>query len=135
MNDKIQKSNEEWKQVLTPEQYHVTREKGTESAFTGKYTDTEDPGMYHCSNCGAQLFSSQNKFHSGSGWPSFDAPASSDTIEQRPDIDHGMQRIEVVCRRCGAHLGHVFEDGPPTTGQRFCINSCALDLEKKDDGN
>lgn len=128
----VQKTDEEWKQVLTPEQYHITREKGTEAPGTGEYCYTKDPGMYRCSNCGHELFSSERKYDSGSGWPSFDAPVDASHVELKQDVSHGMQRTEVVCQNCGAHLGHVFDDGPASTGQRFCINSASLALEKKD---
>lgn len=133
MSHKLHKSDEQWRKELTPEQYHITREKGTEAPFTGEYCHTKDAGMYRCSNCGNELFSSERKYDSGSGWPSFDAPISGDQVELVQDTSHGMSRTEVVCERCGAHLGHVFEDGPPTTGQRYCINSASLrlDPEKK----
>ncbi len=130
---KIEKTEEEWKQLLTPAQYHVTRERGTEAPGTGEYCQTKDPGMYRCSNCGETLFSSENKYDSGSGWPSFDAPVSDDHVELRNDTDHGMSRQEVVCQSCGAHLGHVFDDGPKTTGKRFCINSASLKMDKNED--
>ena len=118
--------------MLDPETYHVTREGGTEAPFAGKYNATKDKGMYKCSNCGLELFSSDTKFDSGTGWPSFTDPANQENVELVPDDSAGMRRIEVRCKRCGAHLGHVFDDGPKDKGgKRFCINSCALDLEKK----
>lgn len=123
---------DEWKKKLTPEQYRILREKGTEAPFTGEYVNMHEDGMYHCAGCGAALFASDNKFDSGSGWPSFDKVASSDTVELHEDTSHGMKRVEVTCKKCGGHLGHVFDDGPTQTGQRFCINSCALDFKKKD---
>ena len=127
-------NDNEWKEKLSPEQYRVLREKGTEPAFTGKYYNEKSDGMYHCAACGASLFSSDAKFDSGTGWPSFDKPVAEGTIKLETDTSHGMNRTEVLCAQCGSHLGHVFNDGPQeTTGQRFCINSCALDLEKKDD--
>lgn len=130
--EKIEKTQEEWKKELPPDVYQVTRQGGTEAPFTGAYWDEHGDGMYHCSNCGAALFSSDAKFDSGSGWPSFDRPTGNDAVELREDRSHGMTRTEVICRRCDAHLGHLFDDGPKqTTGQRFCINSCALDLRKK----
>lgn len=129
--EKLQKTQEEWKNELPPDVYQVTRQGGTEAPFSGAYWDEHGSGMYHCRNCGAELFSSDAKFDSGSGWPSFDRPTGNDALELREDRSHGMARTEVVCRRCDAHLGHLFDDGPKeTTGQRFCINSCALDLKK-----
>jgi peptide-methionine (R)-S-oxide reductase len=124
------KSGEDWKNKLTSEQYRVMREKGTEAAFTGKYVESHDKGMFACAACGAELFSSDAKFDSGTGWPSFDQ-ALSGAVVMHEDTSHGMSRTEVTCAKCGGHLGHVFNDGPSaTTGKRFCINSCALDLKK-----
>ena len=134
MSDEIdRKSDAAWRKQLTPEQYHVTREKGTEPAFTGKYWDEKRPGVYRCVGCGAELFSSETKYDSGSGWPSFYAPKDQAPVATEPDNSLGMHRTEVHCSRCEAHLGHVFPDGPKPTGLRYCINSCALNLEKKAD--
>ncbi len=128
---KIEKTDAEWRKELTPEQYKVMREKGTERAFTGAYVDNHEDGTYKCAACGEPLFDSDTKFESGSGWPSFFKPLSADAVETEEDRTHGMRRTEVMCRKCGAHLGHVFDDGPKPTGQRYCINSISLDFEKK----
>jgi peptide-methionine (R)-S-oxide reductase len=132
MSDKIEKSDAQWRAELSPEQYHVLRQKGTERAFTGRYWDTTTPGTYRCAGCGQPLFDSEAKFDSGCGWPSFDRPLREDRVEEHRDTSHGMIRTEVTCRRCGGHLGHVFPDGPTETGLRYCINSAAIDLEEKD---
>ena len=128
--DKIKKSDAEWQKQLTPEQYAVMRKKGTERAFTGKYVDNHEAGMYHCASCGNPVFSSETKFDSGSGWPSFTAPAGKANVDTHSDDSHFMQRTEVLCSKCDAHLGHVFDDGPGPEGLRYCINSCSLDFEK-----
>jgi peptide-methionine (R)-S-oxide reductase len=132
MATEIQKSDAEWREELTPEQYHLLREAGTERAFTGKYWNNHEDGVFRCAACGAELFDSTTKFESGSGWPSFTEPKIAEAVETRRDISHGMIRTEVVCRRCGGHLGHVFDDGPRDEGGlRYCINSAALDLETR----
>ncbi len=120
----------DWKNKLTPESYHILREKGTEPAFTGAYYKTKDSGMYVCVACGNEVFSSDTKYDSGSGWPSFYAPHSKDAVVKETDTNHGMERIEITCARCGGHLSHVFPDGPKPTGERYCINSAALKLKK-----
>jgi peptide-methionine (R)-S-oxide reductase len=132
MPAKIQKSEAEWREQLSPEQYHVLREKGTERAFTGAYWDEHEQGVYRCAACGSELFRSDEKYDSGTGWPSFWEPASSDAVELHDYFGLFKHRIEVTCSSCGSHLGHVFDDGPQPTGQRYCINSCSLDLERRD---
>jgi len=128
----VTRTDEEWRARLSPEQYQVLRLKGTEPPFSGQYVHTKADGTYRCAACGAEMFASGTKFDSGTGWPSFTSPAAAEAVELRPDNSHGMSRIEVTCRRCGSHLGHVFDDGPAPTGKRFCINSCALDLDTAD---
>jgi peptide-methionine (R)-S-oxide reductase len=120
-----------WREKLTPEQFHVCRQKGTEPPFTGKYTDCTKTGTYHCVCCGHPLFASESKFHSGCGWPSFFVPLNANSLDEHQDLSHGMRRVEVTCQSCGAHLGHVFTDGPEPTGLRYCINSVAIDLQEK----
>lgn len=125
----IKKSEEEWKEELTRQEYYILREKGTERPFTGKYYKSKESGVYRCAACGNELFSSETKFESGSGWPSFWAPIDPENLEMQTDNSLGMRRTEVVCSRCGSHLGHLFDDGPNPTGQRYCINSISLDLD------
>ncbi len=129
MTDSTIKTDEQWRAELTPEQYEVLRRGGTEPPFTGRYAFTKDDGLYRCAACGHELFSSQAKFESGTGWPSFTEPTVAENVELLSDGSHGMQRTEVRCRNCGSHLGHVFDDGPGPNGQRYCINSVALDLQ------
>ena len=130
-DEKITRTDDEWRAALSDEQYRVTRQAGTERAFTGKYWDTKAAGMYRCVCCGEPLFSSDSKFDSGTGWPSFSTPVDADAVDERTDASHGMTRTEVVCRRCDAHLGHVFDDGPAPSGRRYCLNSASLDLDEE----
>ena len=129
MTEPVQKTDEQWREELSPEQYEILRKKVTEPPFTGKYTHNKDTGMYRCGGCGADLFSSETKYDSGSGWPSFTDPANPANVELHEDRSHGMVRTEVTCKSCGGHLGHVFDDGPGPEGKRFCINSCALEFD------
>ena len=130
ITEKINKTDEEWRKELTPEQYHVMREAGTEPAFTGRYYKTKEPGTYVCAACGQELFSSETKYESGTGWPSFYKPVEEGAVEEHSDDAYGMRRTEVRCAKCEAHLGHLFPDGPRPTGMRYCMNSAALDLKK-----
>jgi len=129
--DSRDKSESEWRDQLSPEQFHVLREGGTERAFTGKYWDNHEPGEYRCAGCGESLFGSDTKYDSGSGWPSFTAPESDDAVSEHEDVSHGMRRVEVRCAKCGGHLGHVFPDGPGPGGLRYCINSASLDFDSE----
>jgi peptide-methionine (R)-S-oxide reductase len=133
MSEKVVKTDEEWQQQLTQEQYTVTRQKGTERAFTGTYNNFKEKGVYQCVCCGTDLFSSETKFNSGTGWPSFWQPISEDDVQAETDTSHGMIRSEVLCSKCDAHLGHVFDDGPPPTGLRYCMNSASLNFVNKKD--
>jgi peptide-methionine (R)-S-oxide reductase len=130
--EKLHKSEDEWRRELTPEQYHILREKGTERAFTGEYAHSKEKGVYRCAACGEELFSSDTKYDSGSGWPSFYEPAAPERVDNHEDSAYGMRRVEVTCSHCGSHLGHVFEDGPQPTGLRYCINSASMKLEPKE---
>ena len=135
MAERVQKTEEQWRHELDPERYHVLREAGTEPPFTGAYTHSKEDGIYRCGACGNELFSSDTKFDSGTGWPSFTEPAVAEAVELRPDNSLLMKRTEVLCARCGSHLGHVLDDGPGPTGQRYCINSLSLDLDENGEGS
>ena len=132
MAEPAEKTEAEWREELSPEQFHVLRQKGTERAFTGKYWDAKTPGTYRCAGCGESLFASETKFNSGTGWPSFYRPLDPEKIAEHVDRAHGMTRTEVTCKRCGAHLGHLFDDGPAPSGLRYCINSVSLDLDERE---
>ena len=131
-DESLPQTEAEWKERLTPEEYYVCREKGTEPAFSGEYNDCKKEGIYNCRACGEPLFLSDHKFNSGCGWPSFYATQDGDPVAETPDHSHGMIRVEITCRKCGSHLGHVFEDGPQPTGRRYCVNSLSVRLEEKD---